>query len=191
MIQCTPIGAVGAEVDGIDRNMISDEDLENLKALFAENGLLFFRDQELSPEAHLDFAKKWGPINVNRFFTPVEGYPSIAEVRKEPHQQFKIGGNWHTDHSYDLPGTFLESLPRSRTIWQIFLATRTKRYKMQSTPLLLNIHSLDERLCMSTQVSPLGLLVGRRRSLIPFWPFFTSTFLVPSTHIDSSGQKEL
>ena len=101
MIQCTPIGAVGAEVDGIDLNMISDEDLENLKALFAENSLLFFRDQELSPEAHLDFAKKWGPINVNRFFTPVEGYPSIAEVRKEPHQQYNIGGNWHTDHSYD------------------------------------------------------------------------------------------
>ena len=53
MIQCTPIGAVGAEVDSIDLNMISDEDLENLKALFAENGLLFFRDQELSPDAHL------------------------------------------------------------------------------------------------------------------------------------------
>jgi len=58
MIQCTSIGAVGAEVDGIDLNMISDDDLENLKALFAENGLLFFRDQELSPQAHLNFAKK-------------------------------------------------------------------------------------------------------------------------------------
>ena len=45
MIQCTPIGAVGAEVDGVDLNIISDDDLENLKALFAENGLLFFRDQ--------------------------------------------------------------------------------------------------------------------------------------------------
>ena len=49
----------------------------------------------------MDFAKKWGPINVNRFFTPVEGYPSIAEVRKEPQQKYNIGGNWHTDHSYD------------------------------------------------------------------------------------------
>ena len=62
MIRCTPIGAVGAEVDGIDLNMISDDDLENLKALFAEKGLLFFRDQELSPDAHLDFAKKWGQL---------------------------------------------------------------------------------------------------------------------------------
>ena len=60
MIQCTPIGAVGAEVDGVDLNIISDDDLENLRALFAENGLLFFRDQELSPKAHLDFAKNGG-----------------------------------------------------------------------------------------------------------------------------------
>ena len=60
MIQCTPIGSVGAEVDGVDLNIVSDDDLEKLKALFAENGLLFFRDQELSPKPHLDFAKKWG-----------------------------------------------------------------------------------------------------------------------------------
>ena len=39
MIRCTPTGAVGAEVDGIDLHMISDDDLENLKALFAEKGL--------------------------------------------------------------------------------------------------------------------------------------------------------
>ena len=60
MIQCTPIGAVGAEVDGIDLNMISDEDLENLKVLFAEKGLLFFRDQELSPEGSFRFCEKMG-----------------------------------------------------------------------------------------------------------------------------------
>ena len=65
MIQCTPIGVVGAEVDGVDLNIVSDDDLEKLRALFAENGLSFSIDQELSPKAHLDFAKKWGPINVN------------------------------------------------------------------------------------------------------------------------------
>ena len=60
MIQCTPVGAVGAEVDGVDLNIISDDELEKLKVLFAENGLLFFRDRGLFPETHLDFAKKWG-----------------------------------------------------------------------------------------------------------------------------------
>ena len=42
-----------------------------------------------------------GTINVNRCFTPVAGYPLIAEVRKEPDQTKNICGGWHTDHSYD------------------------------------------------------------------------------------------
>jgi len=62
---------------------------------------MFFRDQGLSPEQHIGFAERWGAININRFFATVEGYPMIAEVRKEPHQEKNIGGGWHTDHSYD------------------------------------------------------------------------------------------
>ena len=27
---------------------------------------------------------RWGPININRFFAPVAGYPQIAQVLKEP-----------------------------------------------------------------------------------------------------------
>ena len=49
----------------------------------------------------MGFARRWGEINVNRFFAHVDGHPEIAEVAKEPDQEFNIGGNWHTDHSYD------------------------------------------------------------------------------------------
>ena len=44
---------------------------------------------------------RWGEINVNRFFRPVETHPIIAEVRKDPDQNANIGAAWHTDHSYD------------------------------------------------------------------------------------------
>src|SRR6476469_304220 len=54
----------------------------------------------LTPEQHLAFARRWAPIDVNRFFKHVDGYPEIAEVRKEPEQKTNIGGGWHTDHSY-------------------------------------------------------------------------------------------
>ena len=37
MIQCTPIGAVGAEVDGIDLNMISDEVIEYFSIIIIKN----------------------------------------------------------------------------------------------------------------------------------------------------------
>jgi taurine dioxygenase len=67
-----------------------------------EFGVVFFRDQQLTPEQHLAFAQHFGGVNLNRFFKAVDGYPAIAEVRKDPDQQQNIGGNWHTDHSYDL-----------------------------------------------------------------------------------------
>ena len=63
--------------------------------------MIFFRDQNLTPEQEITFARRWGEININRFFTSVNDYPEIAMVLKEPNQKKNIGGNWHTDHSYD------------------------------------------------------------------------------------------
>jgi taurine dioxygenase len=102
-IQVRPVSnALGAEVAGIDLSLtIPENALEALRRAFAEYGVLFFRDQDLTPEDHVRFARCWGEININRFFTPVAGYPMIAEVRKEPEQRTNIGGGWHTDHSYD------------------------------------------------------------------------------------------
>ena len=95
-------GGVGAFVEGIDLSLgVSDDARDMLREALGDYGVLFFRDQALSPEAHLAFAERFGAINVNRFFKAVEGYPRIAEVRKEPEQQGNIGGGWHTDHSYD------------------------------------------------------------------------------------------
>lgn len=94
--------SLGAEILGVDLSQplavaVRDE-IE--RALF-DFGVVFFRDQVLTPEQHIAFAEHFGRIDINRFFKPADGYPQIAEVRKEPHQKFNIGGGWHTDHSYD------------------------------------------------------------------------------------------
>lgn len=95
-------GAVGAEILGIDLSRdLEDSDIEELRAAFNEYGVIFFREQNLSPEQHIAFAERFGQININRFFKAAPGYPQIAEVRKEPGQKTNIGGGWHTDHSYD------------------------------------------------------------------------------------------
>jgi taurine dioxygenase len=93
---------VGAEIGGVDlgRPLPGDSVDEIRQALF-EFGVVFFRDQKLTPDQHVAFARHFGDINVNRFFKTADGYPMIAEVRKEPDQEQNIGGNWHTDHSYD------------------------------------------------------------------------------------------
>ena len=94
-------GGCGAEITGIDVKRLSNSEWDAVRSAFAEHGVIFFRDQDLTPDQHLDFARKWAPIDVNRFFTAVDGYPEIAEVRKEKAQKTNIGGGWHTDHSYD------------------------------------------------------------------------------------------
>lgn len=94
--------AVGAEIGGVDlRHDLGNEQFAEIRRAFHEHGVIFFRDQQLSPRQHVAFARRFGPINVNRFFQPVEGHPEIAEVLKEPHHTQNIGARWHTDHSYD------------------------------------------------------------------------------------------
>ena len=97
-----PSGKVGVEVHGIDLSKgVSGSDFKKIKEAFIKNGLIFFRDQNLSPEQHINFAQQWGEININRFFAKVDGFEKIAEVKKEPDQKINIGEGWHTDHSYD------------------------------------------------------------------------------------------
>jgi taurine dioxygenase len=95
-------GAVGAEVRGLDLSRpLPPATVAALRTALGEHGVLFFRDQHLSEPQHIAFAEQFAPVNINRFFKTAEGWPQIAEVRKEPEQKKNIGGGWHTDHSYD------------------------------------------------------------------------------------------
>ncbi|MCB1543239.1 MAG: TauD/TfdA family dioxygenase, partial [Rhodoblastus sp.] len=95
-------GALGAMIEGIDLSQpLEDADVAEMRGALNEHGVIFFRDQKITPEQHIAFAERFGKIDVNRFFRAAPGYPQIAEVRKEPGQTTNIGGGWHTDHSYD------------------------------------------------------------------------------------------
>ena len=102
-IQVTPYSsAVGALISGVDLAApLDDAGFALIRQAFHDHGVIFFRDQKLTPQQHLDFARRWAPIDINRFFKAVPGHPEIAEVRKEADQTTNIGGDWHTDHSYD------------------------------------------------------------------------------------------
>jgi taurine dioxygenase len=103
-LKITPYSpCVGAVIEGIDlREPVSDEHMLQMRAALRDHGVIFLRDQQISPEQHIAFARRWAPIDINRFFAAVPGYPEIAQVLKEPEQKTNIGGGWHTDHSYDL-----------------------------------------------------------------------------------------
>jgi taurine dioxygenase len=91
----------GAVVTDLQLANLTNDALVELRGIFAEYGLLFFRNQDLTPDQHLEFAQRFGRIVINKFFKTTTEFPQIAEVRKEKTQQTNIGGGWHTDHSYD------------------------------------------------------------------------------------------
>ena len=91
----------GAELHGVDLANPTNSDMEAIRDAYHEYGVVFFRNQNLTPEDHIAFARRWGDIDINKFFPANGEYPEIAEVRKEKTQTTNIGGGWHTDHSYD------------------------------------------------------------------------------------------
>lgn len=101
-IEIRRTGRVGAEILGIDLTReLDDATFAAVRSAFAEHGVIFFRDQALDERQHIAFARRWGAININRFFGAHPRFPEIALVVKEPDQKDNIGGGWHTDHSYD------------------------------------------------------------------------------------------
>jgi len=101
-ISINVLPGVGAEILGVDiAGGLDSSELETIMKTFSQHGLVFFRDQKLNETDHIGLARRFGEININRFFASNPDYPEIAMVSKEPDQMANIGGGWHTDHSYD------------------------------------------------------------------------------------------
>tara|TARA_R110000787_G_scaffold14348_15_gene44382 strand:+ start:4936 stop:5775 length:840 start_codon:yes stop_codon:yes gene_type:complete len=123
---------VGAEITGVDLRHVTDGEFDAIRAAYADHGVIFFRDQDLSEEDHIAFAERWAPINVNRFFAAHPKYPQIAMVAKEADQKDNIGGGWHTDHSYDeIPamGSILVARVLPETGGDTFFASMYRAYE--------------------------------------------------------------
>lgn len=101
-MQTKPHPGAGLEITDVDLRTLDDATFAAIRALFAEHGLLVFRGQALTEEDHIAFARRFGTININRFFAHNARHPEIARVAKEPHHRLNVGGGWHTDHSYDV-----------------------------------------------------------------------------------------
>lgn len=92
-------GLFGADI--YDADMKNPDHFEQIKDAFIKHSVITLRGQSISPSDHLAFARRWGDINVNRFFTALDTHPEIAIVLKEANQTGAIGEEWHTDHAYD------------------------------------------------------------------------------------------
>lgn len=94
----TPI--IGAEITGIDFNNLQEGDLDAIYDLLIKHHVIFFRDQDISPEAHLSLARSFGePEPPHPVYPKMEGYENITVLNSG-------GGivpdtdDWHKDMTF-------------------------------------------------------------------------------------------
>ena len=94
-------GALGAEVHGIDlRHDQPAGVVAALRRAWLEHGVLFFRDQPLSPAQYLRLAGWFGQPVEYPFIKGIDGFPVITPVVKLEHERNNFGGIWHSDTTY-------------------------------------------------------------------------------------------
>src|SRR5918992_1636340 len=96
-------GSLGAEIRGIDLSRpLDDRGFAEIRRAFVEHLVIFFRDQYLTPEQHLAFSTRFGPLSRVPFIKPLDDYPDIIAVLKEANERniSTFGGTWHTDFSF-------------------------------------------------------------------------------------------
>ncbi|MCA9563201.1 MAG: taurine dioxygenase [Myxococcales bacterium] len=93
-------GHIGALVSGLDiTKPLSDNDFEALRLGLAEHLVLFFRDQEMSPPQHRDFAARFGRLAVHPTFPCADGIPEVTVLDYDEKNKSKVE-EWHADMTF-------------------------------------------------------------------------------------------
>ena len=107
-------GSLGAEVRGVDLSKdVSDEVLAEIRAALLDNLVIAIRDQSITPDQQLAFARRWGEIHLHPFMQGMDDYPEILKIVKRPTDKKNFGGSWHTDQMFSpspAMGTMLYAL---------------------------------------------------------------------------------
>lgn len=111
---------LGAEILGVDlAHDIDAETFEKIEQAYVDYGVIFFRDQHITPEQHLAFTRRFGDLDPSPLAPyALDGYPDILMVTNIQENGRNIGladagQTWHTDMSWR------ETPPRGSTLYAI------------------------------------------------------------------------
>ncbi|GAA0325582.1 TauD/TfdA family dioxygenase [Actinoallomurus spadix] len=98
MIEFHPVTRhIGAEVTGVDlRRPPSDDEVAQIRRGLLDHLVLFFRDQEITDEQHLAFARRFGTLNE----PPMKTSASAIHVLDQKDPKGEGGDSWHSDNTF-------------------------------------------------------------------------------------------
>ena len=94
---------VGAEVHDVDLSQALDErTFKDVHDALIDNGVIFFRDQHLTPDQQKDFGRLFGDLHVHPAAPALlEGHPEILVIHADEKSERVAGEVWHSDVSCD------------------------------------------------------------------------------------------
>jgi taurine dioxygenase len=94
----------GAEIRGVDLSQPLDEPtFKEIHAALIDNGVIFFRDQHLTPEQQKAFGRLFGELHMHPAAPrEVPEHPEILVIHADENSKHVAGENWHSDVSCDL-----------------------------------------------------------------------------------------
>jgi len=91
---------VGAEITGVDlRRPLSHGEVDAIEEALLAHGVVFFRDQEITPEQQLAFARQMGPVSVPPF-APKYGTDPELIVLDQVRPKGEGADEWHSDNTF-------------------------------------------------------------------------------------------
>jgi taurine dioxygenase len=94
-------GALGAEIGGLDLSSALDAAIvADVRAALVDFGVLCFRDQQLTPEQQVAFARRFGELDVHPIVKGTDDIPALVRVLKPAGESASFGVGWHSDNSF-------------------------------------------------------------------------------------------
>src|SRR5689334_15542066 len=95
----TPI--IGAEISEVDLRDPGNRAMDEIHRALAENLVIFFREQHLTPEQHLDFGRRFGELHIHPAAPSEPGHPELMIIHADKDSPRANGEGWHSDVSCD------------------------------------------------------------------------------------------
>ena len=100
-LEAVPLsGAMGSEIHGVDLRDVDDETFATIHNILLDHGMIYFRDQDITPAQQLALARRWGEPHFHPYMPGLANHPEIIEIVKNPEDTHTFGGNWHTDQMF-------------------------------------------------------------------------------------------
>ncbi len=92
---------LGSEITGLDLARLRESDIQCIRELLLDRMVLVFRDQDLTPEEHKAFGRRFGELHrhPSKRLLGAGGDPEIFNVKATPTSKHANGEAWHNDLS--------------------------------------------------------------------------------------------